>query len=421
MNPQIVGKIDRQLGKPICWLLTLMRRIGRLFSGVPADGAVRKILFIKMIEQGATVLAYRALQTAVERVGRENVYFWVFEENRPILDLLEIIPPENVIVIRTKSAVRLGLDMLGTLWRVRQMKFDASVDMEFFSRASAILAFLSGARRRVGLHRFTSEGPYRGDLLTHRVQYNGYLHVAIQYHQLVETIWADPGQTPLLKVPAPSLEGGLYEPSPFLPREGEADTVKEILAGLAGRPVEGAILLLNPNASDLLPLRKWATDRFVELGRRLLAEDPEALLVITGAPSEREAAERVAQSVAAGRCISIAGHTTLRQLMVLYTMADLLVTNDSGPGHFSSMTQIDSVVLFGPETPALFGPLGRRTHVVWAGLSCSPCVNVMNHRFSPCTDNVCMQSISVDAVHARVSDVLRRRRANVRELPVLSR
>src|ERR1700761_1599552 len=139
-----------------------------------------------MIEQGATVLAYRALATAVAKVGAENVYFWVFEENRPILDLLKVIPEQNVIVIRTGSAMRLMFSMIGTLWRIRKMGVDATVDMEFYSRASAILAFLSGAKRRVGLHRFNSEGPYRGDLLTHRIQYNPYIHTAIQYHLLVE-------------------------------------------------------------------------------------------------------------------------------------------------------------------------------------------------------------------------------------------
>ncbi len=418
MNPQIIGKIDRRLGKPLCGLLTIARRLGQLFLPNRVAGPVRKILFIKMIEQGATVLAYRALRTAVDRVGRENVYFWVFQENRPILDLLDVIPPENVIVIHTDTPFHLAVGMLGTLWRARRMKFDATVDMEFFSRASAILAFLTGARRRVGLHRFTGEGPYRGDLLTHRVQYNPYLHVAVQYHQLVESIWVDPKQTPLLKQPAPRLEDGGYEPPEFIPREGEVATVRGILAKLVGQPVEGPIFLVNPNASDLLPLRKWSTGRFVELSQRLLQDEPDALLVITGAPSEQEAAEKVAHSIATERCISIAGHTTLRQLMVLYTMADVLVTNDSGPGHFSSMTAIDSVVLFGPETPALFGPLGRNTHVVWANLSCSPCVNAINHRFSPCDDNVCMQAITVDAVHSTVSNLIRRRRVKARPLAV---
>ena len=105
--------------------------------------------------------------------------------------------------------------------------------------------------------------------------------------------------------------------------------------------------------------------------------------------------------------------------MVLYAIADVLVTNDSGPGHFSSMTPVDTVILFGPETPALFGPLGRHSHVIWKRLSCSPCVNVMNHRFSPCNDNVCMQQITVDEVYAKVSELLRQRAVRVTALPIL--
>jgi len=94
---------------------------------------------------------------------------------------------------------------------------------------------------------------------------------------------------------------------------------------------------------------------------------------------------------------------------VLYTMADVLVTNDSGPGHFASMTRIDTVVLFGPETPALYGPLGPNTHTIWAGLACSPCINPFNHRISPCTNNVCMQSISVPQVFGQVMELLQQR------------
>ena len=110
MSPQTVRLVDQYVGRPLCAALTLARRVTDLVTGrrngPPVEQPVRKILIIKMIEQGATVLAYRALKTAVDRVGRENVYFWVFEENRPILDLLDVIPRENVIVIRAKKPVR---------------------------------------------------------------------------------------------------------------------------------------------------------------------------------------------------------------------------------------------------------------------------------------------------------------------------
>jgi len=89
----------------------------------------------------------------------------------------------------------------------------------------------------------------------------------------------------------------------------------------------------------------------------------------------------------------------------------VLVTNDCGPGHFASLTDVDSIVLFGPETPVVFGPLGPRSQAVTAGLACSPCMNVYNHRFSPCVHNACMHAISVDEVISRVHAALAARAA----------
>jgi ADP-heptose:LPS heptosyltransferase len=403
MNPHSVRRIDVWIGKPMCFALTVLRKLAAPLARFrrPLQPA-RKVLLIKMIEQGATVLAYRAIARAVERFGRENVYFWVFEENRFILDLLELVPPENVLVIRAKRAVPLFLDLLRTTWKARQIGIDATVDMEFFSRASAILAFLTGARRRIGLHRFTTEGPYRGDLLTHRVQYNPYVHTAAGYYLLVEAIDADPAQVPLMKVPLPRVD---FSAPRFEPEARELENVRATLDRLAARPVARPIVLLNPNASDLLPLRRWPTERFVELGRRILAQYPDVTLAITGAPDEAAAARGIAGDIGPN-VLTLAGETTLRELIVLYTMADVLVTNDSGPGHFSSMTDITSIVLFGPETPAVFGPLGPRTRIVRADIACSPCVNAFNHRFSPCNDNVCMQLIEVREVFDLVRDAL---------------
>lgn len=408
MNPQAIRRLDSWIGKPVCFALTVLRRIGALFGRRGGDRTpTRKILLIKMIEQGATVLAYRAIARAVEMVGRENVYFWVFDENRFILDLLELIPRENVLVVRTKKPLVLLWDLLATAWLARRLGIDATVDMEFFSRASAILAFLTGARRRVGLHRFTSEGPYRGDLMTHRVQYNPYLHTAAAYYLLVEALRADPREVPLMKVPVPAID---FTAPRFAPGDEEIERVQSILERVAGRKVWRPVVLLNPNASDLLPLRRWPSERFIELGRRILDEHPQVTIAITGAPSEQQAAQKIAQAIGpCERVISLAGHTTLRELIVLYTLADVLVTNDSGPGHFASLTEITSVVLFGPETPAVFGALGGNTSTVRADLACSPCVNALNHRFSPCNNNVCMQMISVDQVYELVHQRLDRR------------
>ncbi|MDP2308824.1 MAG: glycosyltransferase family 9 protein [Pseudomonadota bacterium] len=405
MNKDTIKRIDAVLGTVVCFLLTLHRRLVDSFA--PHDpGPVRKILFLKLIEQGATVLAAPAIQAAVARVGRENVYFCVFRENRPILDILDLVPADNVIEVRHDTFSQFIRDAFSALRLIRRHRIDTVVDMEFLARAPAILAYLTGAARRVGLHRFTAEGPYRGDLMTHRVQHNPYLHTSMAYQLLVDALDEDPTDLPLLKVPAARAE---LEPPPYTPSAAETARVLHILedGGLRGA---GPLVILNPNTGDLLPLRTWPIERFVALGQRILAEHDDVTLILTGAPSERAGVEDICRRIGTDRVLSVAGKTTLREVIVLYTLADVLVTNDSGPGHFASMTGIHDIVLFGPETPVLFGPLGENRHVLWAQLACSPCVNPYNHRFSPCTNNKCMQAISTEEVYRTVASCLAARR-----------
>jgi ADP-heptose:LPS heptosyltransferase len=120
--------------------------------------------------------------------------------------------------------------------------------------------------------------------------------------------------------------------------------------------------------------------------------------VLTGAPDEADAARELTAKVASPRCVSVAGQTTLSQLLALFSISRVLVTNDSGPAHFATMTRINVVTLFGPETPQLFAARTPRNHVIWAGLPCSPCINAFNNRESRCRDNLCMQHITVDEV-----------------------
>ncbi|PYJ58735.1 MAG: hypothetical protein DME74_13875, partial [Verrucomicrobia bacterium] len=165
------------------------------------------------------------------------------------------------------------------------------------------------------------------------------------------------------------------------------------------------LVLLNPNASDLLPLRRWPAARYVELARRLLERYPELFIGFTGAPADAPANNRLADEVGSCRVVQLAGKTTLRQLLVLYTRSDVLVTNDSGPAHFASMTPIRVVTLFGPETPALFAARSPNATALWAGIACSPCVNAYNNRQSVCRNNLCMQAITVDDVFTEVTRI----------------
>src|SRR5678815_988431 len=106
------------------------------------------------------------------------------------------IRDRNVITIATKSLFFFVIVALRALLRVRKIGIDAVVDMEFLTRFSAILTFATGAKSRVGFHTFFGDGPYRGDLMTHRLLYNPHLHTSQMFEAMVEALTRDPGVLP---------------------------------------------------------------------------------------------------------------------------------------------------------------------------------------------------------------------------------
>src|SRR5258707_4371483 len=386
-------RTDRWVGVPLCAILTLLRRIFECATR-PGPHQVRRILFVKLAEQGSTVLAYPAIRRAIAMVGRENVYFVVFEDNRFILDAMDVIPEGNVITIATHSLFGFSLSTLRSVHQVRKIRVDAVIDLEFLTRFSAMLTFATGAKTRVGFHTFFGDGPYRGDLMTHRLLYNSHLHTSQMFEAMVEALTRDPAMLPTFDFKPPATQPfAKFNPAPY-----EAAEVDALLRRANPAAGSAPLILLNPNASDLLPLRRWPPMRYVELSRRLLERYPDLFIAFPGAPAEATANNRLAAEVSSNRIISLAGKTTLRQVLVLYTRSQILVTNDSGPAHFASMTPIHVITLFGPETPKLFGARSPNAEFLYAGITCSPCVNAYNNRQSVCRNNMCMQAISVDAV-----------------------
>jgi len=412
MQVRSMRVLDRWVGIPISIVLTGFRKLGDLFRrhrGRSADDVPKRIVIIKLVEQGATVIAAPAIERAAETVGRENVFFVVFTENRPILDMLGLVPAENVIAIRSGGLFECAIDTMRAIFRLRRERVDTAVDFEFFSRFSGALTFLSGATRRIGFHSYAGEAGYRGDLMTHRVAYNIRLHARETYYMLIDAMFADANELPTLGFMLPDAMRG----AEFTPGAAAIDRVRAMLKTQFNGKPWSRLVLLNANAGDLLPIRRWSDERYVELAKRLIEHDPELCIALTGAKSEQADAEALAGAIDSDRCVSVAGQTTLTELLALYCVSEVMVTNDSGPAHYATMTPVDVVTLFGPESPEVFGARSDRSHLLWARLACSPCVNAFNQRVTTCTNNLCMQAISVDEVFEKVTSVLARRAAPI--------
>jgi ADP-heptose:LPS heptosyltransferase len=400
MNVDTMRRIDRLAGVPLCAIATALVRMWEWMRGRPAR-PMRRILFVELSEMGTTILAQPAMRKARER---GELFFVIFARNVGSVELLGEFPVESIFTIRDTSLFALARDTLAFLVWTRRQGIDTVIDLELFSRFTALLTGFAGADRRVGFHRFHNEGLYRGEMLTHRVGYNPHIHIAKNLIALVEAAFAEVAQVPYTKTIIG--DDQLAVAIPPASDAARAVMLARIRAEIPFDPASQRLVLVNPNASEMLPHRRWMPQRYADLICRVLDDHNDVVVAITGAPGERHEAEQLA---AAGgkRCISLAGKTALAELPALYAHAALMVSNDSGPAHFAAAAGLPTIVLFGPETPRLYQPLGA-SRAIYAGLACSPCVSAHNHRKTACTDNVCMQAIGVDRVYADVAEILTR-------------
>lgn len=402
MNLKFQRAADRLIGVPLCGLFSLWHR---LFGRRAVLGHPRRILVILLSEMGSLVLAEPMFASLKRKYPDAAIHVLLFAKNREVLDLLRIVDPANVLTLSDRTLLALVGDSLRALARLRSLEIDAVLDCELFSRISSIFSYLSGARLRVGFHPHTQEGLYRGSFIDRPVMYNPYRHLTLQFLSLVSAL--ESTTTPLCKELIDAKPEG-PAPFEFEPREKEAVAAKldaDFPAIAAKR-----LVLIYPGGG-LLPIRAWPLESYGALCAALLADG--FAVGVVGLASDRSLARALADRCGSDACVDLTGYTkTVRALLALFHRADLLITNDGGPGQFAALTPIPSIVLFGPETPLLYRTLSRNAHFFHVALPCSPCLTAYNHRSSPCDgDNQCLKQITPAQVIGKAREMLSSGRA----------
>ena len=401
MNIDVQRWIDRWVGIPLCAAVSVLDAMTRS-SAIKPDAAPRAIVIILLSEMGSLVLAHDMFARLKTRYPHAELHALLFGKNREILDLMQVIKPENVHTVDDKSLVGL----LSSLWRcvmqLRRAKVDVAIDCELFSRISSLLSYFSGARVRVGFHRHTQEGLYRGSHINKPVPYNPYQHISAQFLTLARAI--DSSAVPKSKLPVmlPT------QAPPHVQLDARLiDDIKKRLAtdfpAIAGKP-----LVLSYPGGGILPIRAWPLESYTALCNGLV-QDGCAVAVI-GLKDDQVLAQQLVANVKSTNpgspVIDLTGYTrSIAELLALFHVAKLLVTNDGGPGQFAALTPIWTVMLFGPETPALYAPLTPQCHSFYSQWPCSPCLTAYNHRNSFCDgDNQCLKVIAPEAVLAKARE-----------------
>jgi ADP-heptose:LPS heptosyltransferase len=400
MNVSTQRLIDRYVGTIICRILSMYHRF---IKNEPEPAEIKKILIILLSEMGALVLAYPMFQRLKEKFPDADLHVMLFEKNREVLDLLGVIPRQNILTINDKSKSVFMKDTAAALFRARRIKFDTVIDCELFSRISGILAFLSGSALRVGFHPHTQEGLYRGNFMNRPVLYNPYHHISRQFLTLVEAI--DSHTHPKAKQRVHSK--GLTAPTVTI-GQAELEIAKKKLFDIAPGIASKKIVLIYPGGG-LLPIRAWPLDNYCRLTANLLQKG--YAVCVIGLAEDKKVAKIILSRNRNPSCVDLAGYTkTIRELMTIFHFSSLLITNDGGPGHFAALTPIPAIIFYGPETPALYGTFNENAANFYLDFTCSPCVTAYNHRKSPCDgNNLCLKNIQPDEVLAKAIEILERK------------
>lgn len=406
MNIDRMRIIDQSIGIPLCFLFTVFHKIRVFFTPERPVIIPKRILFLKPAEMGTSIILYPTIAKAKEIHPQAEFYFVAFQENIAIFDILKVIPRENIFVIRTESFFTVMMDTLRIIWKIRQLKVDVVIDLEFFSRYTALMSYLTGAPRRVGFHRFHSEGLYRGDMMTHAVAYNYYHHVGQSFMSLLAALAYPPGHIALQEVlPRDSLK---------IPKiaatESERTAVLDKLRQFNPSISEKSnFVIFSPNTGEWLPYRKWPIDYYVELAKKILREHDDTYVVITGTRSAIQDAEKLVADVANPKLINLVCKTSLPEFIHLLNIGKVIVSVDSGPAHFAALTDIGIVCIFGPDTQVVFAPLSPHAICHESSLACHPCYSAFNNRRPNCDvmDKPCLRSISVERVAVSVKTFLK--------------
>jgi len=324
-------------------------------------------------------------------------------------ELRRVLPQAHIALVARSGAADIFIDAdfvdevliydrsgLASTWNQvrewRRRNFDLALSFQNAFEAAAI-AFLSGIPVRIGY-----DTDRRGFLLTHSLPapaWKDERHQSFYYLNLVAE---------LERIFSAQTRSEITEPrfDLYVSENRKQNAVRFLNEQGARR---GAPLTVLCPGSINSRAKRWPAERYAELADRLAASGANVALI--GSPGELEVSNQVCEH-ARRQPIVLTGKTTVGEATAIISIADVLITNDTGPAHIGAALGTPTLVIFGPTNPLTTYPLSANAEIIRRAPDCAPCML----RDCP-IDHRCMTAISPADVFERVSILMSQRRAEV--------
>ncbi|MFC1603040.1 lipopolysaccharide heptosyltransferase II [Pseudomonadota bacterium] len=157
------------------------------------------------------------------------------------------------------------------------------------------------------------------------------------------------------------------------------------------------VLALCPGA-EYGPAKRWPEKYYAELASHKMKQGWDVWLF--GSAKDQPVCAEIIERAGGGTDLS--GRTSLAQAVDLLSLADAVVSNDSGLMHVAAALDRPLVAIYGSSDPGFTPPLNKRSQVVTLGLDCSPCFK----RECPKGHLKCLEELAVDQVEEALAGVL---------------
>lgn len=215
----------------------------------------------------------------------------------------------------------------------------------------------------------------------------------------------EPERLPLMVQRFVALAGPAGAPLPDpVPRpllETEPGAARAALQALEIEPPE-KVMVLCPGA-EFGDAKRWPTGHYAALAGRMLEQGWQVWLL--GSANDAQLSREIVQALPAGlegRCRDLAGRTTLAQAIDLLSLADAVVSNDSGLMHVAAALQRPLIALYGSTTASFTPPLADRVKLLSHEIECRPCFQ----RECPLGHKRCLTEITPEHVHGQLLTLL---------------
>lgn len=284
-----------------------------------------------------------------------------------------------------RSGLRTVWDQISA-WRSR--RFDLAV---LFQNAfeAAVIAFMARVPARIGY-----DTERRGFLLTHPIPlpaWKNEKHEIFYYLNIVGELERALSGASSFETKDPQFGLSISEARKQKARARLRDQ---------GVPIGPPLVLLCPGSVNSRA-KRWPADRYAALGEQF--RETGATVGLIGSPRELDVSEQV-RAQSQSPLVVFTGKTSVAEVTELISVADLLVTNDTGPAHIGTAVGTPTLVIFGPTNPLTTRPFGRAAEIIREPPECAPCML----RDCP-IDHRCMTAITPEEVFARAVRLMRQR------------